>query len=104
MAYIYNRYSRTMNLPVELELQKGLLTEDLKNNIEAFVDDALDQWETIAKTTIDLVHKAAPFRGKKPYLFIAPDAYDDEREQSSWTVPTSLRIVEPEAVLHVKVK
>ena len=35
MAYIYNRYSRTMNLPVELELQKGLLTEDLKNNIEA---------------------------------------------------------------------
>ena len=104
MAYIYNRYSRTMNLPVELELQKGLLTEDLKNNIEAFVDDALDQWETIAKTTIDLVYKAAPFRGKKPYLFIAPDAYDDEREQSSWTVPTSLRIVEPEAVLHVKVK
>jgi len=101
MAYIDNRYSRTMHLPNELELQKGLLTEDLKNYIDAFVNDALDQWETIATTKADLVYKAG---GKKPYLFIAPDAYDDEKEQSCWTVPTSLRIVEPEAVLHVKVK
>lgn len=104
MAYINNRYSRTVNLPKELELQKGLLTEELKKNIDVFVNDALDQWETMATMTVDLVYKAAPFRGKKPYLFIAPDAYDDEREQSCWTVPTSLRIVEPEAVLHVKVK
>ena len=104
MKYIDNRYSRTMSLPEKLGLQKGLLTEDLKNNIEAFVDNALAQWETMAKTTIDLVYKAAPYGRKKPHLFISPDAYDDEREQSSWTVPTSLRIVEPEAVLHVKVK
>lgn len=103
MAYIDNRYSRTKNLPDELELQKGLLTDDLKRNIDSYVDEALDQWETMAMTTEDLVYKA-PFRGKKPYLFIAPDAYDDEREDSYWTVPTSLRIVEPEAVLHVKVK
>lgn len=104
MSYINNRYFRTMSLPKELELQKGLLTKDLKNNIEVFVDNALEQWERMATTTVDLVYKAAPFRGKKPYLFVAPDAYDDEREQSCWTVPTSLRIVEPEAVLHVKVK
>ncbi len=104
MAYIDNRYCRIKNLPEGLELQQELLTEELKKNIDVFVNDALDQWETMATTTVDLVYKAAPFRGKKPYLFIAPDAYDDEREQSCWTVPTSLRIVEPEAVLHVKVK
>ena len=103
MRYIYNRYDRTMNLPQKMELQKGLLTEGLMKNVEVFVDEALGQWEAMATTTGDLIYKAAP-RGKKPYLFIAPDAYDDEREQSCWTVPTSLRIVEPEAVLHVKVK
>jgi len=103
MNYIYNRYNRTQNLPNELELQKGLLTDDLKNNIEAFVDEALDQWYSMATTTDDLVYKAHP-KSKKPYLYVAPDAYDDEREDSYWTVPTSLRIVEPEAVLHVKVK
>lgn len=101
MAYIDNRYTRTLSLPDELELQKGLLTEDLKNYIDAFVNDALDQWETMANMKADLVYKAG---GRKPYLFISPDAYDDEKEQSCWTVPTSLRIVEPEAVLHVKVK
>ena len=57
----------------------------------------------MATTTDDLVYKAHP-KSKKPYLYVAPDAYDDEREDSYWTVPTSLRIVEPEAVLHVKVK
>lgn len=104
MSYIINRYERTISLPVELDLQRGLLTEGLKKNIELFVNEALDQWEEMATSNPDLVYKAAPYKGKnKPYLFIAPDAYDDEREQSRWTVPTSLRIVEPEAVLHVKV-
>ena len=105
MQYIKGRYARTQSLPEQLELQRGLLTEDLKKNIERFVDKALDDWEKMAQDNAELTYKASPFRGKKKsYLFIAPDAYDDEREQSSWTVPTSLRIVEPEAVLHVKVK
>lgn len=104
MTYIQERYQRTKDLPKELSLQKGLLTEDLKNYIDEYVQQALDQWASMASNG-DLVYKAAPFRGRrKPYLFIAPDAYDDERSQSYWTVPTSLRIVEPEAVLHVKVK
>lgn len=105
MQYIKGRYARTQSLPEQLELQRGLLTEDLKKNIERFVDKDLDDWEKMAQDNAELTYKASPFRGKKKsYLFIAPDAYDDEREQSSWTVPTSLRIVEPEAVLHVKVK
>lgn len=105
MQYIDNRYIRTQSLPLGFDLQRGLLTEDLKQNIKDFVDKALDQWESMAITNPDLVYKASRFKGKnKPYLFVAPDAYDDEREQSLWTVPTSLRIVEPEAVLHVKVK
>lgn len=104
MEYINNRYDRTVNLPQKMALQKGLLTENLKKNVEAFVGEALNQWEAMATATENLTYKADPYRRKKPYLFIAPDAYDDEREQSCWTVPTSLRIVEPEAVLHVKVK
>lgn len=105
IQYIENRYYRTQNLPSELELQRGLLTSELKDNIERYVNEALEQWQSMAKLNPDLIYKVSSFRGKsKPYLFVAPDAYDDEREQSLWTVPTSLRIVEPEAVLHVKVK
>ena len=105
MTYIEKRYNRTKNLPNELELQKGLLTDDLKNNIEAFVHEALDQWASMATTTVILsIRRIRLGEERKPYLFIAPDAYDDERSDSYWTVPTSLRIVEPEAVLHVKVK
>lgn len=104
VRYINERYERTKSLPNEFELQKGLLTEDLKINIENFVEQALTQWEMMATEHPNLVYKAAPYRkNKNPYLFVAPDAYDDEREQSNWTVPTSLRIVEPEAVLHVNI-
>lgn len=106
MQYIDNRYNRTQSLPLESELQKELLTEDLKKNIEAFVDKALEQWKTKAMTNANLIYQNPPYRNRNrnmPFLFTAPDVYDDGREQSLWTIPTSLRIVEPEAVLHVKV-
>ena len=39
----------------------------------------------------------------EPALFTTPSDYDEEKNQSFWTVPQSLRIVEPEAVLHINV-
>lgn len=101
MRYIKQRFDRTQALTDEL--QKGLLTDELRENIERYVDNALNEWSE--KANHGLVYKANPFRmDGQPYLFIAPDAYEDERTKSLWTVPTSLRIVEPEAALHVKVR
>ena len=36
------------------------------------------------------------------FLFTETEDYDDARSDSYWTVPNSLRIVEPEAVLKIK--
>lgn len=101
MQYFETRYTRTSQLNGALE--KGLLTEELKENIARYVDNALQQWQNMA-SQFQLVYSKAP-RGNNEYaLFTSPDDYEEAKNNSFWTVPMSLRIVEPEAVLQIKVK
>ena len=104
MEYIDKRYRRTQSLG--FDLQRGLLTEELKKNIESYVNEALEQWRTKATNQNNLRYKAwTGGRSRRdPGLFIEPDAYEDQKEENLWVVPNALRIVEPEAVLHVKIK
>ena len=83
-------------------LEKGLLTSELKDNIIKFVDEALRQWEEKANETEGLVYYNTQHQNVTA-LFSVPADYDDSKGENLWTVPQSLRIVEPEAVLHVKV-
>lgn len=99
--YFEKRYTRTSQLKSPLE--QGLLTEDLKNYILDFVDKALQQWEDMAHAYDNLVYGKNLSRGSEPALFTTPSDYDEEKNKSFWTVPQSLRIVEPEAVLHISV-
>lgn len=101
VEYFDKRYER-MQRPNISPLEKGLLTSELKDNIIKFVDKALKQWEDKANETEDLVYYNAQFRNTSA-LFTVPADYDDSKGENLWTVPQSLRIVEPEAVLHVKV-
>jgi len=103
--YFDNRFVRTSVLDSKLE--QGLLTKDLEEYIIHFVDDALSQWEDLANTYDNLVYSANISRDNRnfePSLFTAPDDYDETKNDSLWTVPMALRIVEPEAVLHVNVE
>jgi hypothetical protein len=100
-TYFEERYKKTKLLP-EDSLQKGLLTMDLKNYIESYVDEALEQWFNRADDN-NLVYENAKSKIGQTNLFTAVDAYDEESKDNMWTVPQSLRIVEPEAVLHVKI-
>lgn len=99
--YFENRFTRTSQLDSPLE--QGLLTEDLKNYILDFVNKALQQWEDMAHAYDNLVYGKNLSRGSEPALFTTPSDYDEEKNESFWTVPQSLRIVEPEAVLHISV-
>ena len=99
--YFNNRYERMQKSEIS-ELEKGLLTNDLKDNIIRFADQALEQWENKATKFNDLVYSDYEFT-KGTALFSMPYDYDDSSDGNIWTVPMSLRIVEPEAVLHISV-
>ena len=99
--YFDKRYERMQRPDVSL-LEKGLLTSELKDNIIKFVDEALRQWEEKANETEGLVYYNTQYQNTSA-LFSVPADYDDSKGENLWTVPQSLRIVEPEAVLHVKV-
>ena len=100
--YFITRYNRTQNLPDELHLEKGILTEGQLNEITKWIDESIDQWLEKAENENNLVYYAA---GRNAHdersLLISPDDYADKKKDSKWVVPSSLRMVEPEAVLHI---
>ena len=101
VEYFGKRYERMQRPGVSL-LEKGLLTSELKDNIIKFVDKALRQWEEKANEAEGLVYYNTQHQNTSA-LFSVPADYDDSKGENLWTVPQSLRIVEPEAVLHIKV-
>ena len=101
VEYFDKRYERMKRPDISL-LEKGLLTSELKDNIVKFVDEALRQWEEKENKTEGLVYYNTQHQNTSA-LFSVPADYDDSKGENLWTVPQSLRIVEPEAVLHVKV-
>jgi hypothetical protein len=108
IKYFDARLERTKNLE---ESQKDLLTSELKNNIELFIEEALNQWLMLAQETeqYSLRYSGSDYmnaipRSKKKHkdLFLALDAYEDENFETLWAVPLSLRNVESEAVINIK--
>ena len=110
IRYFDERLARTQELD---ESQQDLLTNELRNNIDLFIGEALNQWLklTMAQETEQywLRYSGANYlneksKSAKKYkdLFLALDAYEDETFESRWAVPLSLRNVESEAVINVK--
>jgi hypothetical protein len=99
--YFNQRYDR-MQKPEISQLEKGLLTPELRDNIIRFVDEAIGQWEAKANEVDGLVYNSTQYQNAAA-LFSIPAGYDNSNGDNLWTVPLSLRIVEPEAVLHIRV-
>lgn len=94
-----NRYQRTSSL--DDELQKGLFTSQQIDYVKRFIREALNDWSSLIANGGDIVYNNA--KSPQRALFSTPDEFDDARTSSLWIVPSSLRIVEPEAVLHVNI-
>ena len=99
--YFNQRYER-MQRPEISQLEKGLLTPELRDNIVRFVDEAISQWETKANEEEGLVYNSSQYQNTAS-LFSIPAGYDESNGDNLWIVPQSLRIVEPEAVLHIRI-
>lgn len=100
-AYFEERYRRTSEL--QNDLQNGLLTDNLRKYIVQYIEDALQQWYEKAVKQQQEGNQLTYRKGKDGIaLFTTTDAYNEERNGNFWTVPMSLRIVEPEAVFNIK--
>ena len=112
IKYFQTRLSRTQQLN---ESQRELLTNELTMNIEAFIDEAIDQWMAKVNTQqtdkFSLRYSGSMYlnqntrvQTKYQDLFLTLDAYEDEKTGTFWAVPMSLRNVESEAVINVREK
>lgn len=108
--YFRERLENTKKLSSEL---KELLTDDLENYIEHFIEEALIKWQgmvdgqqsggyTLRYSGSDFLNSNGRQRTKWKDLFIALDAYLDDDADNMWAVPMSLRTVESEAVINIK--
>ena len=110
--YFRERLERTQKLSSEL---KELLTEELEQYIELFINEALNKWQglvdnqqteaySLRYSGSDFLNANGRQRTRWKDLFLALDAYLDDEADNMWAVPMSLRTVESEAVLTIKSK
>ncbi|MBQ2923436.1 MAG: helicase [Bacteroidales bacterium] len=109
-AYFKDRLHRTESLSENL---RELLTDELEQYIESFLNEALQYWQFLVDgqsvSNYSLRYSGSEYinnkgRSAKRYkdLFLALDAYNDDETSNYWSVPMSLRTVESEAVLNIK--
>ena len=106
VKYFEGRYHRTSKLdnPTKesrsTETLRNLLSEDLMANIKTYIEKALEDWLTLSNKN-QLMYSVTQHDREKVPLFKDNSAYS-ENANLQWDVASSLRNVEPEAVIHVK--
>ncbi len=101
--YFEKRYENTSKLD---GLERELLTKELYDHIKAMTKEMLDEWlnKKLSSQNNSLVYNTYNTRNGRNNnvpLYLSPDEYDDNRQGNKWNVPTALRILEPEAVIHI---
>lgn len=102
--YFEERYNRTQALDsVEHSLEREIMTKDQLEYIYQWIDSSIDQWVEKADEFKDtLVYYAAGPKSKDEVsLLVSTDDYAEQKAASKWVVPSALRLVEPESVLHI---
>ena len=75
VANYFNRRYERMQIPEISQLEKGLLTAELRDNVIKFVDEAIGQWEAKANEVDGLVYNATQYQNGSA-LFSIPAGYD----------------------------
>jgi hypothetical protein len=98
--YFKGRLDRTAELS---GIEQELLTPDLFEYICTMVHDMLEQWMEKKRDSQELVYIKNRFgrnRQATP-LYSSSDDYDEMKLLNKWKVPTALRLLESEAVIHI---
>lgn len=110
--YFKNRERLMQNDTHIKDVIKELLTEDNLNDIDALIEQAINEWQKERNEAndqgFDLVfnNKAATVKKGNPQkqLYVDMDEYQDNIHSDLWRIPQSLRVVDPEAVIHIEPK
>lgn len=103
-VYFENRYNRTQSLdPKWNTLEREILKKGQLNYIYQWIDDSIDQWADMAAEagTCLVYYAAGRNRTEEIPLLVSTDDYAEQKSASKWVVPSALRLVEPESVLHI---
>lgn len=98
--YFEERLKRTVELS---GIESELLTPDLFKYICKMVHDMLEQWQEKKKDSQELVYtkNRSGRNNQATPLYSTSEDYDEMRLLNKWKVPTALRLLEPEAVIHI---
>lgn len=102
--YFNKRFSRTKALgKSEQVLEREIITKEQLDYIYQWIDESLDQWvEKVDEYGDSLVYYAAGRNvSEEVSLLVSTDDYIEQKATSKWVVPSALRLVEPESVLHI---
>lgn len=101
--YFKDRLGRTETLP---GLERELLTSQMVEYIASMTHELFMQWLDKKENSERLVYvkpKDTRNQTHRPMpLYSSSDDYDDILQQHRWNVPMALRLLEPEAVIHIK--
>jgi hypothetical protein len=92
------------------DLVKNLLKKQNVDIIKKWIEDAINEWRTFENISFadgkKLVfnNKKANARPPQEQLYVDIDEYEGNIHSEKWQVPMSLRVIEPEAVLKIKLK
>ena len=102
-VYFHERFERTSENKDLDKLEREIMTSDQLDYIYHWIDESLDQWVNMANEFGDsLVYYAAGRKSSEEVsLLVSTDDYAEQKATSKWVVPTALRLVEPESVLHI---
>ena len=78
------------------ELLRDLLTAEGLQMIDSFVEKALDEWLN-RNSIIESFENP-----RKNPLYLSIDAYEEEKANTSWSVPHSLRDIAESSVINIK--
>lgn len=98
--YFEGRLRKTQELS---GIERELLTPELLKYISSMVHEMLEQWIEKKEDSQQLVYTKNRYTRNQQAtpLYSSTDDYDEIRQQNKWKVPTALRILEPEAVIHI---
>jgi hypothetical protein len=105
ITYFKVRHAHLKSLDVENTIKKLLEDENLVQ-IDRLVNEAIDAWnEEFIKASENNQSLVFNYnRAKQRQLYVDINEYQDNIHSSLWRIPQSLRVVDPEAVIHINQK
>lgn len=108
VSYFEKRSAHLQSIQIDRSL-KNILRESNLITIRKWIDEALHEWSDIAKETFE-DHKTLVFKNKRKanppqeQLYVDIEEYQENIHSEKWQIPMSLRVIEPEAILKIKLK